>query len=100
MLTAGRVVDKAAVLTLLRDGTKGQLGDKTRLLCLLAVMGSDTAAAKEYDAAFQAGCAAMASPPSQEAIGEYLYTDHLFLSFSLLLSVPCFVYLVILQFYY
>jgi hypothetical protein len=64
IITAGRVTDRAAVLSLLKDGTKGRLADKARLLALAAVVGEGGAMSKatndEYDAAFVTGCTAMA----------------------------------------
>lgn len=64
LLTGGvRHMDRAAVLTLLRDGTKGSLHDKARLLALLAALGDSHSLSKvgaeEYDAALTQGCAAM-----------------------------------------
>jgi hypothetical protein len=57
-----RSMDRAAVLALLRDGSKGSLHDKARLLVILAVLGDtysfSKAGAEEYDAALQQGCAA------------------------------------------
>jgi hypothetical protein len=61
----GRAVDRSAVLTLLRDGSKGSLEDKARLLCLMAVatadMSSNKASNEELDAAFMQGCLAVAA---------------------------------------
>jgi sec1 family domain-containing protein 1 len=75
ILTAGRVVDKAAVLGLLRDGSKGNLADKGRLLVLVAVsMDANTSKGihDEYDAAFVQGCAAMTDVPAKEDVDKVL----------------------------
>jgi sec1 family domain-containing protein 1 len=61
-----RSMDRNQVLTLLRDGTKGSLLDKARLLAILAVLGDSHSLSKvgaeEYDVALQQGCAAMVNP--------------------------------------
>ena len=71
IITAGRVTDRAAVLSLLKDGTKGRLADKARLLALAAVVGEggvmSKAANEEYDAAFVTGCTAMAGAAALSA---------------------------------
>lgn len=71
----GRVVDQPAVLALLRDGTKGDLKDKARLLLLVSLtpdaVGSK-ASADEFDTAFRQGCAVMPQPPTKEAIDRIL----------------------------
>lgn len=62
--TGGRGVDRAEVISLLRDGTKGVLNDKARLLALMAVATSETsskASNEELDAAFSQGCLAVAA---------------------------------------
>lgn len=60
-----RSMDKAAVLALLRDTSKGSLHDKARLLVILAVLGDphsfSKAGVEEYDAALQQGCATVAA---------------------------------------
>ena len=77
MLSAGgRIIDKDAVLTLLRDGFKGGLEDKARLL-LLASLTSDVVASKaladECDMAFRQGCAVMLPLPTpKEAVDRVL----------------------------
>lgn len=71
----GRIFDKDAVLTLLRDGAKGGLQDKARLL-LLASLTSDAVASKalaeECDMAFRQGCAVMPQPPTKAAVDRVL----------------------------
>ena len=70
----GRIVDQPALLTLLRDGSKGELKDQARLL-LLASLTQDAATkavADEFDTAFRQGCAVMPLPPSKEAIDSIL----------------------------
>ena len=72
ILTNGRV-DKPVVVQLLRDGSKGILEDKARLLLLVAVSGDSSVTNKasndELDAAFVAGCEAIAThTPSKESI--------------------------------
>eukprot|EP00598_Pedospumella_elongata_P001545 CAMPEP_0184981196 /NCGR_PEP_ID=MMETSP1098-20130426/11029_1 /TAXON_ID=89044 /ORGANISM="Spumella elongata, Strain CCAP 955/1" /LENGTH=650 /DNA_ID=CAMNT_0027504739 /DNA_START=110 /DNA_END=2062 /DNA_ORIENTATION=- len=72
ILTNGRV-DKPIVVQLLRDGSKGILEDKARLLLLVAVSGDSSVTNKasndELDAAFVAGCEAIAThTPSKESI--------------------------------
>lgn len=70
----GRIVDQPALLTLLRDGSKGELKDKARLL-LLASLTQDAATkaiADELDTAFRQGCAVMPQPPRKEAIDSVL----------------------------
>jgi len=66
LTSGGRVSDRAAVLSLLRDGQKGLLSDKARLLALLAVTtdGCNKAVCEEYDAAFLQGCSSLAAPTS------------------------------------
>ena len=68
LLTAGRIIDKTAVLTLLRDGSKGNVLDKTRLLCLVATLSDATTKMDEYETAFIQGCAVMSNPPSQDIV--------------------------------
>lgn len=64
--TGVRSMDRNAVLALLRDGSKGSLHDKARLLVILAVLGDphslSKVGAEEYDTALQQGCAAMTAP--------------------------------------
>jgi hypothetical protein len=72
ILSAGRVPDKLPVIVLLRDGTKGTIADKTRLLILLATMIRGEKH-EEYDNAFVAGCGAIVPlPPTAEKIEEML----------------------------
>jgi len=54
---------------LLRDGQKGLLSDKARLLALLAVTtdGCNKAVCEEYDAAFLQGCSSLTAPPGDAA---------------------------------
>lgn len=74
LTSSGRGVDKAGVISILKDGSKGKLSDKARLLALTAVAaaadGSSTKAlADEYDIAFTLGCSAITTnTPSQETI--------------------------------
>jgi len=70
LLTAGRIIDKAAVLTLLRDGSKGNLLDKTRLLCLIATLSDTSSKIDEYETAFIQGCAVMSTPPPQDLVSK------------------------------
>lgn len=60
ILNAGRMVDKSAVISLLKDSSKGKLYDKARLLLLVVVSGDANVNSKlvseEYDQAFIAGC--------------------------------------------
>lgn len=76
LTSGGRSIDRAAILSLLKDGTKGLLHDKARLLMILAASGDPTSLSKsgseEYDAAFQVGCAALSNPPTPEAIAKAL----------------------------
>ena len=63
MATSGRV-DKAAVTAILRDGTKGAIQDKARLLAVTAlVLASDSSTIggkfDEFESAFSQGCAAL-----------------------------------------
>ena len=69
ILSAGRVADKSAVLGLLRDGTKGTLLDKARLLVVVAALASSEKA-DEYDTAFTTGCGAMNPPCSTHQVEE------------------------------
>jgi hypothetical protein len=71
--SGGRVSDsRSAIVALLKDGSKGLLEDKARLLALLTVSGDPSAtnkvSAEEFDEAFKAGCNAMPVVPAQEAI--------------------------------
>jgi hypothetical protein len=66
LLTQGsRGMDKAAAIALLKDGSKGSIADKTRLLALIAVTILSSGASgseanmDEYDAAFTQGCQAI-----------------------------------------
>lgn len=69
ILSNSRTVDKAAAISLLKDGTKGKLYDKARLLLLIIVSGDPNMNSKmvqeELDQAFIQGCQAI--PPSLEA---------------------------------
>ncbi len=74
LLTHGsRGLDKAAALALLKDGSKGSLLDKTRLLALIAVtiLSSGVSGAEanmdEYDAAFTQGCQLIGGGASGDA---------------------------------
>eukprot|EP00605_Chrysophyceae_sp_TOSAG23-4_P002225 GSChrysophyteH1.ASY1.ANO1.2468.1 assembled CDS len=49
IIAAGSVVDKAALLELLRDGSKGGLSDKTRLLLVIALAGGDHSSKSVWD---------------------------------------------------
>ena len=70
LISGGRVSDRNVVINLLKDGTKGNITDKARLLAILAVSGDSSsntkAIAEEYDAAFLQGCSSMANPPGKE----------------------------------
>lgn len=72
ILTAGRVLDRVAVINLLKDGSKGKPQDKARLLILVFAISDASTLTKsiidEYEAAFTAGCAACAEAPTPEAI--------------------------------
>ena len=77
LTNAGKVADRAVVVALLRDGSKGLLEDKCRLLLLVAVSGDSSMTTKssveELDAAFVAGCEAIAkNTPSKEAVVQAL----------------------------
>lgn len=78
LLTNGvRNMDRNALLNLLRDGQKGTLPDKARLLAVLAALGDSTSLSKvgaeEYDVALQQGCAMMVpTPPSPAEIAQTL----------------------------
>lgn len=57
--------DDDDVTELLRDGSKGNLSDRARLLALAIIVGlegTDSTGNNDFEAAFRAGCAAMASP--------------------------------------
>jgi sec1 family domain-containing protein 1 len=66
ILSNSRMVDKAAVVSLLKDGSKGKLYDKARLLLLIIVSGDPNMNSKmvqeELDQAFIQGCQAI--PPA------------------------------------
>jgi sec1 family domain-containing protein 1 len=69
----GKVADRTAVVGLLKDGSKGLLEDKARLLLLVATCGDSAmngkASTDELDAAFVVGCEAIGkNPPSKEAV--------------------------------
>ena len=71
------MADRTVVTALLRDGTKGLLEDKCRLLLLVAVSGDASmttkASVEELDAAFVAGCEAIVkNTPSKEQIDQAL----------------------------
>ena len=70
MTTSGRV-DKAAVLSILRDGAKGTVQDKARLLAVVAlILSGDSSSAgrfDEYESAFTQGCAAIAEAKAAAA---------------------------------
>jgi hypothetical protein len=77
LMNGGKVADRAVVTSLLRDGSKGLLEDKARLLLLVGVCGDSSMTAKasvdELDAAFTAGCEAIAKgTPSKEQIEQTL----------------------------
>lgn len=77
ILSAGRVVDRSSVITLLKDGTKGQVMDKARLLLLTVVSGDTSinkAAQDELDVAFTQGCQALATPVDKVEIDKILST--------------------------
>lgn len=71
--SGGKVADRTVITSLLKDGTKGLLEDKARLLLLVAVCGDTSmttkASTEELDAAFVAGCESIAkNTPSKEQI--------------------------------
>jgi hypothetical protein len=70
ILTTGRV-DKSAVTTLLRDGSKGVIADKARLLLLVIITGDGNTGTggktDEYETAFIQGCATMPEPQPTKA---------------------------------
>lgn len=73
----GRVADRSAIVGLLRDGSKGSVEDKLRLLLLMAVTGDASmmskAVVEELDAAFKQGCESMSTnPPSNIEVDEAL----------------------------
>lgn len=70
----GRIPDHPALLALLRDGSKGLLHDKARLL-LLASLATDAATktvADELETAFLQGCAVMPTPPPREQLDKVI----------------------------
>lgn len=73
----GRVADRSAIVGLLKDGSKGSVEDKLRLLLLMAVIGDASMMSKavvdELDAAFKQGCEGMSvNTPSNIEIDEAL----------------------------
>lgn len=56
VLQAGSITDKTVILDLLRDPTKGNLQDKTRLFAISALLSDVNSKLDEYEAAFQDGC--------------------------------------------
>ena len=58
ILLSGGSVDKVSVLELLRDGSKGSIEDKARLLAIVTLLGTDksSTSAEDYAAAFEEGC--------------------------------------------
>ena len=73
IITTGRV-DKIGVITLLKDGSKGNIYDKTRLLAIIAVSG-DTTILKSYDEidnAYTTGCSEMTPPATSDDIHKKL----------------------------
>jgi hypothetical protein len=75
ILAAGAVADRARLVELLRDGTKGNLGDKARLLLIVALVGETDASKATWDAyetAFVQGCAVMPVPPQKADIDRML----------------------------
>ena len=77
LTNGGKVSDRSVVTALLKDGSKGLLEDKARLLLLVAVSGDSSMTSKssveELDAAFTSGCENIAkNPPSKEAIDQAL----------------------------
>lgn len=71
ILTSRAVSDKPAALTLLRDGSKGSLADKARLLVAIAALVSSEKP-DDYDGAFVLGCQSMSPPPPQTQIDDAL----------------------------
>lgn len=76
ILAAGGRPDRVAILALLRDGAKGNLQDKARLLTLVAATNDPSQNSKanneELDAAFSAGSLALSPPASQETVDRAL----------------------------
>ena len=70
IVSNGNVTDKTVLLNLLRDGSKGGITDKTRLLLVVAIAGdaSDKQTWGEYETAFIQGCAVMSVPSTKEEI--------------------------------
>ena len=58
----------------MKDGTKGNLEDKLRLLAVVVVCGdpaiTSKASVEEFDTAFVEGCKAMTTPPDQTVINK------------------------------
>jgi len=71
IISSGSVTDKQRLLELLRDGSKGELNDKVRLLLVVALAGEVNVAKAQwdvYETAFVQGCAVMPSPPPKDQI--------------------------------
>jgi hypothetical protein len=60
------------VITLLRDGSKGTLLDKSRLLILTVILGDKAGYSAEFDSAFTEGAIALTSPAEQTQIDEII----------------------------
>jgi sec1 family domain-containing protein 1 len=75
IIVSGNIADKNAILDLLRDGTKGDLSDKTRLLLVIALAGGDHSSKSlwdPYETAFVQGCAVMSTPPSKDNVDKMI----------------------------
>ena len=77
IVSSGRVSDKAALLSLIRDGGKGSAIDKARLLLVIALTShNDSASTKEawaeFETAFVQGCAVINPAPEKQEVDELL----------------------------
>lgn len=75
IVSSGRISDKAALLTLVRDGGKGNAEDKARLLLVIALNTHSELAKEgweEFETAFIQGCAVMNPPPPKTTVDTLL----------------------------
>jgi hypothetical protein len=75
ILAAGAIPDKQQLLDLLRDGSKGNIADKARLLLIVALVAEINAPKAQWDAfetAFVQGCAVLRSPPPKDEVDRML----------------------------
>lgn len=75
IVSSGRISDKAALLTLVRDGSKGNAEDKARLLLVIALNAHGELTKEgweEFETAFIQGCAVINPPPSKTTVDTLL----------------------------